>query len=99
MTHDNGEEALSLITTAKGNHTRNLSNLREFESLRKIGWEANCDTGYVVPYNNQINLSQKHMSENMMAISRAKNKFTLVTGYNVFTKNNKTELTKRQKAF
>ncbi|TDB45125.1 AAA domain-containing protein [Photorhabdus khanii] len=130
MTHDNGEEALSLITTAKGNHTRNLSNLRELESLKKIGWEANCNTGYVAPYNNQINLSQEHLPEDMIkatthkfqgrecdeivfstvldkkwdsqkkisfvddphlinvAVSRAKNKFTLVTGDNVFTKNN-----------
>ncbi|MBS9423814.1 AAA domain-containing protein [Photorhabdus caribbeanensis] len=130
MTHDNGEKALSLITTAKGNHTRNLSNLRELESLTKIGWEANHDIGYIAPYNNQINLSQEYLPEDMIkatthkfqgrecdeiifstvldkkwdsqkkisfvddphlinvAVSRAKNKFTLVTGDNVFTKNN-----------
>ncbi|MCG8156157.1 AAA family ATPase [Brenneria goodwinii] len=131
MTHDKGEEALSLIITAKGNHTRKYSNLRELESLEALDWDEECNRGFIAPYNNQVALSQKHLPVDFVkatvhkfqgrecdeiifstvldkkwhsqrnvgfvddphlvnvAVSRAKNNFTLVTGDNVFTKNNK----------
>ena len=132
MTQDNGEQALTLVITAPGNHARNFSNLRELDSLNKIGWQdfTEENTGFIAPYNNQIDLSQEHLpigivkatthkfqgrecdniifstvldkkqssKENLnfvddphlinVAVSRAKNKFMLVTGNDVFTKNN-----------
>jgi superfamily I DNA and/or RNA helicase len=33
MTEDHGEKPLSLLITAKGNHTRRKTNLRELDSL------------------------------------------------------------------
>ena len=133
MTKDNGEQALTLIVTAPGNHTRNLTNLRELDSLNKVGWQdfTEENTGFIAPYNNQIDLSQEHLPLDIVkatthkfqgrecdniifstvldkktskrekldfvdnphlinvAISRAKNKFILVTGNDVFTENNK----------
>ena len=133
MTKDNGEQALTLIVTAPGNHTRNLTNLRELDSLNKIGWQdfTEENTGFIAPYNNQIDLSQEHLPLDIVkatthkfqgrecdniifstvldkktniqekldfvdnphlinvAVSRAKNKFILVTGNDVFTENNK----------
>lgn len=131
MTIDNGESSIQLITTAKGNHTRNLANLREIESLVEIGWSNEKDIGFIAPYNNQVNLAGKYLPEEFarntihkfqgrecreiifstvldkkakdklsvefvdnphlvnVAVSRAINKFTLVTGDDVFTKNNK----------
>ena len=132
MTQDNGEQALTLVITASGNHTRNLTNLRELDSINEIGWQdfTEENTGFIAPYNNQIDLSQEHLptdiikatthkfqgrecdniifstvldkkassQENLdfvddphlinVAVSRAKNKFILVTGNEVFTKNN-----------
>ena len=132
MTKDNGEQALTLVVTAPGNHTRNLTNLRELDSLNKIGWQDFTEesTGFIAPYNNQIDLSQEHLPLDIVkatthkfqgrecdniifstvldkkpssqekldfvdnphlinvAVSRAKNKFMLVTGNDVFTKNN-----------
>ena len=133
MTKDNGEQALTLIVTAPGNHTRNLTNLRELDSLNKVGWQdfTEENTGFIAPYNNQIDLSQEHLPLDIVkatthkfqgrecdniifstvldkktskrekldfvdnphlinvAVSRAKNKFILVTGNDVFTGNNK----------
>ena len=133
MTKDNGEQALTLIVTAPGNHTRNLTNLRELDSLNKVGWQdfTEENTGFIAPYNNQIDLSQEHLPLDIVkatthkfqgrecdniifstvldkktnsqekldfvdnphlinvAVSRAKNKFILVTGNDVFTENNK----------
>lgn len=130
MISDQGEAALELIITAKGNHTRNNSNLRELESIEAVGYKDDENTGFIAPYNNQVNLSQKHLGQGVVkatahkfqgrecekiifstvldkklasqkqlmfvddphlvnvAVSRAKEKFTLVTGNNVFTKNN-----------
>ncbi|MCT1904977.1 AAA domain-containing protein [Oceanobacillus sojae] len=130
MTHDNGESSIELIITSKGTHTRNLTNLRELESILEIGWSDKDNVGFIAPYRKQVNLSekyfpqeitkdtthkfqgreckeiifstvldkkkdsQKHMSfvDNPslinVAVSRAINKFTLVTGNEVFTKNN-----------
>ena len=132
MTKDNGEQALTLIVTAPGNHTRNLTNLRELDSLNKVGWQdfTEENTGFIAPYNNQIDLSQEHLPSGIIkatthkfqgrecdniifstvldkklssqqqlnfvddphlinvAVSRAKNRFMLVTGNDVFTKNN-----------
>ena len=132
MTKDNGEQALTLIVTAPGNHTRNLTNLRELDSLNKVGWQdfTEENTGFIAPYNNQIDLSQEHLPLDIVkatthkfqgrecdniifstvldkklssqqqlnfvddpnlinvAVSRAKNRFMLVTGNDVFTKNN-----------
>lgn len=130
MTIDNGEASIELITTAKGNHTRNKSNLREIESYLEAGRSNEEDIGFITPYNDQVNLAVKYLPEDFtkstihkvqgreckeivfstvldkkwdgqqsidfvdkphlvnVAVSRAINKFTLVTGNEVFTKNN-----------
>lgn len=131
MTTDQGEASIELVTTSKGNHTRVLSNLREIESLIKVGLSNEKDIGFIAPYNKQVDLAEEYLPEEFtkatihkfqgreckeiifstvldkkkssqrsldfvddsqlinVAVSRAINKFTLVTGDDVFTKNNK----------
>lgn len=131
MTQDTGEQSLKLIVTAKGNHTRNHSNLRELDSLLEtLKWDEASGRGFIAPYNAQVALSRarlpadfvkdtvhkfqgrecdemvfstvldkKYSSQRNLsfvddphlinvAVSRAKNKFTLVTGEDVFSANN-----------
>jgi RecA/RadA recombinase len=130
MKQDQGEQALSMVITAKGNHTRNFSNLRELESLSALEWDEQSSRGFIAPYNAQINLSKTQLADHFVkstvhkfqgrecdeivfstvldkkassqknldfvddpylvnvAVSRAKNKFTLVTGADVFAENN-----------
>lgn len=57
MTRDHGEPALSLVVTAKGNHARNNSNLREVESLPMLQWDETSKRGFIAPYNAQTRLS------------------------------------------
>ncbi|MCT4702139.1 AAA domain-containing protein [Enterobacteriaceae bacterium H20N1] len=131
MTQDKGEQSMSLIITAKGNHTRKFTNLRELESLGPLEWDEKHNRGFIAPYNAQINLSKKVLPEDFIkatvhkfqgrecdeiifstvldkktahgdkidfvddphlvnvAVSRAKNNFTLVTGDEVFTMKNR----------
>lgn len=134
MKNDKGEKALTLIVTAKGNHMRDLSNLREIESYLKVNDEVffvEGEKGFIAPYNAQVNLASEKMPKETIcstihkfqgrecneivfstvldkkkssqknidfvdnpslinvAVSRAINNFTLVTGNNVFLKNNK----------
>ncbi|QNK33186.1 DNA2/NAM7 family helicase [Serratia sp. JUb9] len=128
LTSDSGEASLSLVTTAKGNHTRNFSNLRELESIEGHYWDEESNRGYIAPYNAQVKLAEtvlpadfvkstvhkfqgrecdeivfstvldkkrsSQLSRNItfvddpnlvnVAVSRARNKFTLVTGDDVF---------------
>ncbi|ELO0596413.1 DUF2726 domain-containing protein [Salmonella enterica] len=130
LTTDSGEASLSLVITAKGNHTRNFSNLRELESIEGHYWDEESSRGYIAPYNSQVNLAEtvlpadfvkstvhkfqgrecdeivfstvldkkrsSQLSRNIafvddpnlvnVAVSRARNKFTLVTGDDVFEK-------------
>lgn len=130
LTTDAGEASLSLVITAKGNHTRNFSNLRELESIEGHFWDEESSRGYIAPYNAQVNLAEtvlpadfvkstvhkfqgrecdeivfstvldkkrsSQKSRNItfvddpclvnVAVSRARNKFTLVTGDDVFEK-------------
>ncbi|MEG0293766.1 AAA domain-containing protein [Enterococcus sp.] len=130
MTIDNGENAIEIVTTSKGNHERKRTNLREIESIVEVGLSKETDTGFIAPYNNQVNLAQEYLPEEFIratihkfqgreckeiifstvldkkkssqtaidfvddphlvnvAVSRAINKFTLVTGNEVFTENN-----------
>ncbi|WP_240687603.1 AAA domain-containing protein [Aeromonas hydrophila] len=139
MTVDNGEEPLRLVVTAKGNHARKNTNLRELDSLLKVledeGTPVVVDgegRGYIAPFRAQVNLSDKHLPADFVndtvhkfqgrecdeivfstvldkkrynqaqgrldfvddprminvAVSRAKHRFTLVTGDEVFTENN-----------
>ncbi|MCI3944245.1 RecBCD enzyme subunit RecD [Pseudomonas syringae] len=136
MTQDSGEQALTLLVTAKGNHTRNNSNLRELDSLLAVLeangeslWEGEDGRGFIAPFKNQAVLSSsclptdfvkdtvhkfqgrecdeivfstvldKHKSPKRLsfvddarmvnvAVSRAKSRFTLVTGDNVFKTSN-----------
>ncbi|MCZ0751213.1 AAA domain-containing protein [Aeromonas enteropelogenes] len=139
MTVDNGEESLRLVVTAKGNHARNNTNLRELDSLLKVledeGTPVAVDgegRGYIAPFRAQVSLSDKHLPADFVndtvhkfqgreceeiifstvldkkrynqaqgrldfvddprminvAVSRAKHRFTLVTGDEVFTENN-----------
>jgi len=130
LTTDSGEASLSLVITAKGNHTRNFSNLRELESIEGHYWDEESSRGYIAPYNAQVNLAQtvlptdfvkstvhkfqgrecdeivfstvldkkrsSQLGRNIafvddpnlvnVAVSRARNRFTLVTGDDVFEK-------------
>ena len=68
MTKDNGETALQLIITAKGNHTRGYKNLRELDSLLEIQkqgescyWDDMSKRGFIAPYNAQVELSKSHL--------------------------------------
>jgi RecA/RadA recombinase len=139
MTVDNGEEPLRLVVTAKGNHARKNTNLRELDSLLKVledeGTPVAVDgegRGYIAPFRAQVSLSEKHLPADFVndtvhkfqgrecdeivfstvldkkrynqaqgrldfvddphminvAVSRAKHRFTLVTGDEVFTENN-----------
>lgn len=139
MTEDNGEAPLRLVVTAKGNHTRKNTNLRELDSLLKVleeeGQPVGMDSegrGYIAPFRAQVNLSGTHLPTDFVkdtvhkfqgrecdeivfstvldkkrynqartrldfvddprminvAVSRAKHRFTLVTGDEVFTDNN-----------
>ncbi|WP_411883367.1 AAA domain-containing protein [Polaromonas sp. YR568] len=136
MTHDGGEESLSLLVTAKGNHTRKNANLRELDSLLKTledeGEPAGLDgdgRGFIAPFRAQVALSGSYLPADFVkdtvhkfqgrecdeivfstvldkkresqtrldfvddarmvnvAVSRAKNKFILVTGDEVFSAN------------
>lgn len=137
MTQDKGEAPLRLLLTAKGNHTRRNTNLRELDSLLKVlddesgPIELSEDgRGFISPFRAQVTLSgtylpadfvkdtvhkfqgrecdeivfstvldkKRHNQERLdfvddprmvnVAVSRAKNRFTLVTGDEVFTANN-----------
>ncbi|MGY2190650.1 AAA domain-containing protein [Pseudomonas pergaminensis] len=139
MTEDKGEAPLRLVVTAKGNHTRKNTNLRELDSLLKVledeGQPVGTDgegRGYIAPFRAQVNLSDTHLPADFVkdtvhkfqgrecdeivfstvldkkrynqtrtrmdfvddpcminvAVSRAKHRFTLVTGDEVFADNN-----------
>lgn len=137
MTRSDGEQALRLVITAKGNHTRRNTNLRELDSLLKTLdeageglWEGEDGRGFIAPYRDQVALSgtrlpadfirdtvhkfqgrecdeivfstvldRKRSSQDRLdfvddprmvnvAVSRAKHRFTLVTGDEVFAANN-----------
>lgn len=139
MTVDNGEVPLRLVVTAKGNHARKNTNLRELDSLLKVledeGQPVGMDgegRGYIAPFRAQVSLSNTHLPADFVkdtvhkfqgrecdeivfsivldkkrhnqartrldfvddprminvAVSRAKHRFTLVTGDEVFSGNN-----------
>ncbi|MBS0451276.1 MAG: DUF2726 domain-containing protein [Proteobacteria bacterium] len=137
MTKDSGESPLRLLVTAKGNHARGNTNLRELESLLKVteaqGARVELDKdgrGFIAPFRAQVTLSGAHLPADFVrdtvhkfqgrecdeivfstvldkkshkqerldfvddphmvnvAVSRAKNRFTLVTGDEVFAANN-----------
>lgn len=139
MTTDNGEAPLRLVVTAKGNHTRQNTNLRELDSLLKLlddeGEPVRLDgdgRGFIAPFRAQVTLSGRCLPADFVkdtvhkfqgrecdeivfstvldkkrynqqrdrlnfvddprminvAVSRAKHRFTLVTGDEVFTENN-----------
>ncbi|AZQ51503.1 AAA domain-containing protein [Burkholderia cenocepacia] len=139
MTEDKGEAPLRLVVTAKGNHTRQNTNLRELDSLLKlldeegepVGLEGDA-RGFIAPFRAQVNLSGSRLPASFVkdtvhkfqgrecdeivfstvldkkrynqarerldfvddprmvnvAVSRAKHRFTLVTGDDVFTGSN-----------
>lgn len=139
MTEDKGEAPLRLVVTAKGNHARQNTNLRELDSLLKVlddeGEPFGVDgdgRGFIAPFRAQVNLSGTRLPADFVkdtvhkfqgrecdeivfstvldrkrynqepkrlafvddprmvnvAVSRAKHRFTLVTGDAVFTGNN-----------
>ena len=59
MTRDKGEAALSLIVTARGNHERHNSNLREVESFLSMESADAANRGFIAPYNAQVSLSER----------------------------------------
>ncbi|WNJ81218.1 AAA domain-containing protein [Cedecea neteri] len=130
MTRDKGEDALSLIITAKGNHARGYKNQREIESFMEVSDSSSNSCGFISPYNAQVSLSEQMLPSEFItstvhkfqgreceqivfstvidkkmdaktldfvddphlinvAVSRAQKRFTLTTGENVFTGNNK----------
>ncbi|HET7863901.1 MAG TPA: AAA domain-containing protein, partial [Burkholderiaceae bacterium] len=137
MTQDDGKPALCLVVTAKGNHTRGNTNLREVDSLLKTLddageglWQGEDGRGFIAPFRAQVTLSGTYLPADFIkdtvhkfqgrecdeivfstvldkkrispgrlnfvddphmvnvAVSRARNRFTLVTGDKVFTANN-----------
>lgn len=138
MTEDQSEAPLRLIVTAKGNHTRQNTNLRELDSLLKVlddeddavGIDGD-GRGFIAPFRAQVNLSDSRLPADFVkdtvhkfqgrecdeivfstvldkkrynqdpkrlsfvddprminvAVSRAKQRFTLVTGDDVFADN------------
>ncbi|WP_197342234.1 AAA domain-containing protein [Ralstonia solanacearum] len=137
MTQDNGEAPLRLLVTAKGNHTRKNTNLRELDSLLKVLEDEAEPTrleddgrGFIAPFRAQVTLADKQLPADFVkdtvhkfqgrecdeivfssvldkkpsnlerldfvddprmvnvAVSRAKSRFTLVTGDEVFSANN-----------
>lgn len=139
MTEDKGEAPMRLIVTAKGNHTRGNTNLRELDSVLKVLDDEEQSVvidgegrGFIAPFRAQVNLSGSSLPEAFVkdtvhkfqgreceeiifstvldkkrynqepdrirfvddaqlvnvAVSRAKKRFTLVTGDDVFTSNN-----------
>ncbi|MFT3761318.1 MAG: AAA domain-containing protein [Pseudoxanthomonas sp.] len=137
MTKDDGKQALRLVVTAKGNHTRGNTNLRELDSLLKTLddageglWQDEEGRCFIAPFRAQVALSDTHLPADFIkdtvhkfqgrecdeivfstvldkkrssqdrldfvddprmvnvAVSRAKNRFTLVTGDEVFAANN-----------
>lgn len=62
MTTDKGEQAIEIITTSKGNHTRNYSNLRELESIIEVRRSEEKNVGVIAPYRNQVALAEKTLS-------------------------------------
>ncbi|WP_269530732.1 AAA domain-containing protein [Chitinimonas sp. BJYL2] len=139
MTKDAGEAPLRLVVTAKGNHARMNTNLRELDSLLKVlendGECVELDAdgrGFIAPFRGQVTLSGAHLPVDFVketvhkfqgrecdeivfstvldkkrhnqksnrlnfvddprmvnvAVSRAKHRFTLVTGDEVFSANN-----------
>lgn len=62
MTEDNGEQAIEIITTSKGNHTRDYSNLRELESFLEVRCSKEKNVGVIAPYRNQVALAEKTLS-------------------------------------
>lgn len=134
MTRDNGEQALRLVVTAKGQHTRGNTNQRELDSILQVmeddedlGWEGEHGRGFIAPFRAQVKLSGaslpkdfirntvhkfqgrecdeivfstvlgKHCNNTQLldfvdnhcmvnvAVSRAKRRFTLVTGDEAFS--------------
>lgn len=68
MTEDKGEAPLRLVVTAKGNHTRHNTNLRELRSLNKLleeeGDPVGLDSdgrGFIAPFRAQVNLSDTQL--------------------------------------
>ncbi len=139
MTQDAGEQALTLLVTAKGNHARNNTNLRELDSLLAVleregegAWEGEDGRGFIAPFRAQATLSGTYLPQDFVkdtvhkfqgrecdeivfstvldkqksgnrltrlnfvddarmvnvAVSRAKSRFTLVTGDDVFKTSN-----------
>lgn len=139
MRQDNGEAPLRLLVTARGNHARQNTNLRELDSLLKLleqeGEPVGLDgtgRGFIAPFRSQVTLSSTYLPTDFandtvhkfqgrecdeivfstvldkerqnqqrrrldfvddprmvnVAVSRAKDRFTLVTGDEVFTANN-----------
>lgn len=63
MTTDHGEQAIEIITTAKGNHARGYANLREIDSLLAVRYSEEKNVGFVTPYNAQVNLAEKYLPQ------------------------------------
>lgn len=73
MTLDAGENALHLVTTAKGNHTRRNTNQRELDEiealLAKVAGNGECagldkdGRGFIAPFRAQVSLSDKILPE------------------------------------
>jgi len=137
MRQASAESPLRMVITAKGNHARDNTNLRELDSLLAVldrdtdGVALHEDgRGFIAPYRAQVELSDTHLPADFVkntvhkfqgrecdeivfstvldkkrhnqrrldfvddarminvAVSRAKKRFTLVTGDDVFSANN-----------
>lgn len=137
MNQASAETPLRMLVTARGNHTRKNTNLRELDSILAVldqgadgAWLDEDGRGFIAPYRAQVELSDAHLPADFVkntvhkfqgrecdeivfstvldkkrhnqkrldfvddarminvAVSRARKRFTLVTGDDVFTANN-----------
>lgn len=137
MNRDSAEAPLRMLVTAKGNHARQNTNLRELDSVLAVldqgadqVWLQEDGRGFIAPYRAQVELSDTRLPADFVkntvhkfqgrecdeiifstvldkkrrnqkrldfvddarminvAVSRAKKRFTLVTGDDVFAANN-----------
>lgn len=64
MTKDNNEnDVIKVIRTVKGNLSRNKSNQRQVEEIKKIISKSKEDIGIIAPYNNQVELVKENLGD------------------------------------
>ncbi|MNQ61370.1 exonuclease V subunit alpha [compost metagenome] len=74
MNSDTSDGALRLVVTARGNHSRGNTNLRELDSLMRIleapgsegVWQREDGRGFIAPFRAQVDLSRSHLPSDFL---------------------------------